>query len=68
MFIYHFSAFYQISVGEIIHVDGIATLDDRIVDFNDYVQLKTDIIRDRSLPIVSVDKFTITSLTHLNPY
>ena len=58
--IYHYHAIYQIDhLGQIVNIDGIALLDNRIVDMSGYAKLKSLIDADHA------KKLTITGLSFL---
>lgn len=62
MFIYHYHATRQIKPGEIVNIDGIATLASPVRTMDDYHELKRLVINDAT---VHPSIFTICSLSLL---
>ena len=59
-YIYHYHAMHMLSMGSLHHIDGIATMDKQIGDWDQYYALKLHIAKKSEIP---VEKLTICSLT-----
>jgi len=64
-FIYHYSAIYQTVIGSINNLDGIATMTNEILDYEEYIKLKT-YLKDNFTEGIEVENITIVSLSRLN--
>lgn len=63
--IYHYHAISQMTVGQIINIDGIVNMRNPVVTMEDYRYLKKLISEIDGVVICSPDNMTICSLTVL---
>lgn len=68
MYVYHYYATTQVTAGQLINIDGIATLSKPILTQGDYTKLKETIVSDgdNGQVICSADRLTICSLNLLS--
>lgn len=64
-YIYHVCAFFNYPDGEKVYWDGIASLDNEIISFDDYSKLKDMVVTSMDGPTLTNDKLIISNLSLL---